>query len=124
MERRQQIEPIFQEALQRPAAERDAFLRQDCGGDADLLREVQSLMAVLPSRLARERDSTKPRRSKASGTAGCTDTMARLQALRIGSTPPDCATTTSRPDSKATKRSIAEYPATNSDSTWTPPTML
>jgi len=45
MERWQQIESLFQEALQRPAAERDAFLRQACGGDADLLREVQSLLA-------------------------------------------------------------------------------
>jgi len=42
MERWQQIESLFQEALQRPGAERDAFLRQACGGDADLLREVQS----------------------------------------------------------------------------------
>ncbi|SPE36292.1 Serine/threonine protein kinase [Candidatus Sulfopaludibacter sp. SbA6] len=45
MERWQQIESLFQEALQRPAAERDAFLRQASGGDADLLREVQSLLA-------------------------------------------------------------------------------
>jgi Tol biopolymer transport system component len=45
MERLQQIESLFQEALQRPAAQRDAFLRQACGGDADLLREVQSLVA-------------------------------------------------------------------------------
>ena len=45
MERWQQIESLFQEALQRPAAERDVFLRQACGGDADLLREVQSLLA-------------------------------------------------------------------------------
>ena len=45
MERFQQIESLFQEALQRPAAERDAFLRQACGSDADLLREVQSLVA-------------------------------------------------------------------------------
>ena len=45
MERWQQIESLFQDALERPAAERDAFLRQACGGDADLLREVQSLVA-------------------------------------------------------------------------------
>lgn len=45
MERWQQIESLFQEALERPAAERDAFLRQACGGEAGLLREVQSLLA-------------------------------------------------------------------------------
>jgi len=45
MERRQQIESLFQEALRRPAAERDAFLRQACGSDAEVLREVQSLLA-------------------------------------------------------------------------------
>ena len=45
MERRQQIESLLQEALRRPAAERDAFLRQACDGDSDLLREVRSLVA-------------------------------------------------------------------------------
>ncbi len=45
MARWQQIESLFQEALDRPAAERDAFLRQACGGDADLLREARSLLA-------------------------------------------------------------------------------
>ena len=44
MEHWQQIESLFQEALQRPAAERDAFLRQACATDSDLLREVQSLV--------------------------------------------------------------------------------
>jgi hypothetical protein len=45
MERSQQIESLLQQALQRPAAERDTFLRQACGGDSDLLREVRSLLA-------------------------------------------------------------------------------
>jgi Tol biopolymer transport system component/predicted Ser/Thr protein kinase len=45
MERWRQIESLFQNALERPTAERDAFLRQACGSDADLLREVQSLVA-------------------------------------------------------------------------------
>ncbi len=45
MARWQQIESLFQEALDHPAAERDAFLRQACGGDDDLLREAQSLLA-------------------------------------------------------------------------------
>jgi len=45
MERWRQIESLFQDALERPAAERGAFLRQACGADADLLREVQSLVA-------------------------------------------------------------------------------
>ncbi len=36
MERWQQIESLFQEALQRDPAERDAYLRQACGGDTQL----------------------------------------------------------------------------------------
>jgi|SRR5580658_4938206 hypothetical protein len=52
MERLQQIETLFQEALQRPAAERDAFLRQACGADADLLRELRSRLASVGQALA------------------------------------------------------------------------
>jgi hypothetical protein len=45
MERWQQIESIFQDALQRPLKERDAFLRQTCAHDSALYREVASLVA-------------------------------------------------------------------------------
>src|SRR5262249_22433153 len=45
MDRWTQIESLFQEALQRPARERDVFLRQACDGDSDLRREVESLLA-------------------------------------------------------------------------------
>jgi Tol biopolymer transport system component/predicted Ser/Thr protein kinase len=45
MERLQQIEEIFQEALQRDPEERGAYVRQACGGDAELQREVVSLLA-------------------------------------------------------------------------------
>src|SRR6266699_2685586 len=45
MERLQQIEEIFQEALQRDPAERDAFVREACHGDIELQREVASLLA-------------------------------------------------------------------------------
>jgi serine/threonine protein kinase len=45
VERLQQIEQIFQEALERVPAERDAFLREACHGDSDLRREVASLLA-------------------------------------------------------------------------------
>src|SRR5215813_10939917 len=45
MERSAQIESVFQEALQRPAPERHAFVRQACAGDSDLRREVESLLA-------------------------------------------------------------------------------
>src|SRR5262249_54866505 len=44
MQRWQQIESLFHEALTRPAAERDAWLRQSCDGDSDLRREVESLL--------------------------------------------------------------------------------
>jgi serine/threonine-protein kinase len=45
MERWRQIESLFQEALQRDPAERDAYVRAACHGDSDLRREVLSLLA-------------------------------------------------------------------------------
>src|SRR5260370_3410496 len=45
MERWRQIESLFQEALQRDPAERDAWLREACRGDAGLQGEVASLLA-------------------------------------------------------------------------------
>jgi serine/threonine-protein kinase len=45
VERWQQIESLFQEALQRDPVERDAYLREACQGDAELQREVVSLLA-------------------------------------------------------------------------------
>ena len=44
-ERWHQIEEIFQTAIEHDAAERSAFLTEACGGDADLRREVESLLA-------------------------------------------------------------------------------
>jgi serine/threonine-protein kinase len=45
MERWQQIESLFQEALERDPTERNAWLREACQGDSDLRREVASLLA-------------------------------------------------------------------------------
>jgi serine/threonine-protein kinase len=45
VERLQQIENIFQEALQCPPTARDAYVREACRGDAELEREVSSLLA-------------------------------------------------------------------------------
>jgi serine/threonine-protein kinase len=45
MERWQQIESVFQEALQRDPLERDAYVQEACGGDSGLLREVATLLA-------------------------------------------------------------------------------
>ena len=45
MERWQQIEAFFQEALRRDPAQRDAFVREACRGDAELRGEVISLLA-------------------------------------------------------------------------------
>jgi hypothetical protein len=44
-ERWRQIEQMCQEALDRESAERAAFLDRACAGDADLRREVESLVA-------------------------------------------------------------------------------
>ncbi|HEY6363028.1 MAG TPA: serine/threonine-protein kinase [Vicinamibacterales bacterium] len=43
-ERWRRIERIFHSALERPSREREAFLEQECRGDDDLRREVQSLL--------------------------------------------------------------------------------
>ena len=45
MNRWSQIESLFQEALRQPVRERDGWLREACAGDADLHREVASLLA-------------------------------------------------------------------------------
>jgi hypothetical protein len=45
VERWQQIESLFQEALERNPAERNAWLQEACQGDSDLQREVASLLA-------------------------------------------------------------------------------
>ena len=42
-ERRQQVERLYQLALQRPASERSPFLASQCGSDHELRREIESL---------------------------------------------------------------------------------
>jgi len=49
-ERWQQIDQLFHSTLEWPPSERAPFLSQECGGDEDLRREVESLL------LAHERD--------------------------------------------------------------------
>jgi serine/threonine-protein kinase len=44
-DRWQQIDRLFAAALERPGAERAAFLAQACGDDSELRREVQALLA-------------------------------------------------------------------------------
>ena len=43
-ERWQRIKAIFEAALERPAADRDAWLANETAGDADLLREVEKML--------------------------------------------------------------------------------
>jgi eukaryotic-like serine/threonine-protein kinase len=45
VERRQQVEEIFHEALQRDPVQREAYLRKACGSDAALQREIADLLA-------------------------------------------------------------------------------
>ena len=40
-----QIDSLLAMALERPPEEREAFLRQSCAGDAELEREVRSLLS-------------------------------------------------------------------------------
>ena len=44
MDRLKRIESLFHAALQRDAAGRESFVREECNGDADLQREVLSLL--------------------------------------------------------------------------------
>src|SRR5438552_3623591 len=44
-QRWKQVDNLLQSVLERPPAERDAFLREACGGDEALEREVRSLLA-------------------------------------------------------------------------------
>ena len=39
-----EIEAVFEAALERPPHQQAAFLDQACGGDAELRREVESLL--------------------------------------------------------------------------------
>jgi hypothetical protein len=41
----QQIEQLYQAALEQEPGQRDAFLGEVCGDDEDLRREVESLLA-------------------------------------------------------------------------------
>jgi serine/threonine protein kinase len=45
MDRLEKIESLFQEALRRPVAERETWLRHTCGADRDLFREVSTLVS-------------------------------------------------------------------------------
>ena len=45
-ERWNHVDKLLQSALDRPAAERDVFLRTACGGDEQLAQEVRSLLAA------------------------------------------------------------------------------
>ena len=44
-ERWQRLERLYHAALERDSDQRLAFLREECGDDADLLEEVRSLLA-------------------------------------------------------------------------------
>ena len=44
-ERWRLVERLYHDALERPAAERPAFLAEACAGDEALRREVESLLA-------------------------------------------------------------------------------
>ena len=45
-ERWQEIEAVFQDALERPVPERAAFLDHACAGDEDLKQEATTLIAA------------------------------------------------------------------------------
>jgi hypothetical protein len=44
-ERWKRVDELLQVALQIPAERQENFLRQQCGGDAELLEEVRSLLS-------------------------------------------------------------------------------
>jgi eukaryotic-like serine/threonine-protein kinase len=68
-ERRQQIEDLFEVALERQTLERASFLESACAGDPELLTEVQALLAAheLAERLFAERPRAPAERIGAYG---------------------------------------------------------
>ena len=44
-----ELQRIFREAMELPASDREAFVKEACGDDADLLREVESLIEQSPA---------------------------------------------------------------------------
>src|SRR5262245_63961751 len=53
------VDKLLQSALDKPAAERDAFLRNACGGDQRLEEEVRSLVAARELAGARSADGSR-----------------------------------------------------------------
>jgi len=80
MTRREEIERLYHEALARPAAERDRFLRDACGDDDQLRREVESLIAQERSA---ETFLPAPAREVAAGAIG-EDFSASLIGQQLG----------------------------------------
>jgi len=78
MERWQSVKHLCRAALDKPAAERAAFLDDACAGDEALRREVESL-------LAKERDADRFLDvADLSSTAGPSNVSDRLHARRSG----------------------------------------
>jgi eukaryotic-like serine/threonine-protein kinase len=69
MQRWQRIDSLFQQALQRPPAERAAYLRDACTDDSDLYREVASLVASHPDHITGEPWAAATATRLVSGTA-------------------------------------------------------
>ena len=69
------VEELYHAALERPAAEREAFLDGACGGDEELRREVRSL-------LAHEREAERLMEEPALGAA--TQRLAVVLGTRLG----------------------------------------
>src|SRR5438046_4614842 len=66
-QRYQRAKELFEDAIERPPAERPAFLEKACGGDADLRRQVDAWLAsneaadgFLDSLPGRPRDQDPP----------------------------------------------------------------
>jgi eukaryotic-like serine/threonine-protein kinase len=54
-ERWQQVERLYQAALEREPSQRAAFLKEACAGDEVVRQEVESLLAYLPPAPSNER---------------------------------------------------------------------
>ena len=69
-ERWEHIKEIFDQVLARDEAEREGFLAEACGGDADLLAELRSLLAAFAEGFLEppslERVESEPRREPTS----------------------------------------------------------
>ena len=84
IQRWKEIDRVFAAALERDSAERPAFLAEACGGDAQLRKEVESLIAhIVPESLVEGQALEEATRLLANGpTEPVIESIGRYKIIR------------------------------------------